>query len=142
MDSVKLWSGTKAILTFGRVFANKKQVFPIHSHTVLDVWGNESVEGIYATGLSGLVYAYSTSPSEASMFDELRELRQIMIVLPAPVHSKESDVEFAERSILLSQDQLHYHNLWFFSLLVRFDYDKAVRIYGSQDKNPKDWIWS
>ncbi|VDM59841.1 unnamed protein product [Angiostrongylus costaricensis] len=98
--------------------------------------------GIYATGISGLVYAYVTNPSEASMLDELCELRQTMTTLPASIHNKESDAELAERSILLSQDRLHYYNLWFFSLLVRSEHDSSVKIYESQDKNLKDWIWN
>ncbi|KAJ1374467.1 hypothetical protein KIN20_037157 [Parelaphostrongylus tenuis] len=98
--------------------------------------------GIYVTGLSGLLYAYFTNPSEASMLDELCELRQKMTVVPVSIHSRDSDAELAERSILLSQDRLHYYNLWFFSLLVRSEHDHTVRIYESQDKNLKDWIWN
>ncbi|KJH46921.1 hypothetical protein DICVIV_07001 [Dictyocaulus viviparus] len=76
------------------------------------------------------------------MLDELCELRQVMTVLPLSIHNKESDAELAERSMLLCQDRLHYYNLWVFSLLVQSEYDHLVRIYESQDKNLKDWIWN
>ncbi|WKY16427.1 hypothetical protein Q1695_001236 [Nippostrongylus brasiliensis] len=96
--------------------------------------------GLYFTALGGLVYAYRTNPSEARTMNELRELRQMMTLLPASIHNKESDEELSQRSLLLSQNRLHYYNLWFFSLLIESPHDSSVRIYSSQDKNLKDWI--
>ncbi|EPB80465.1 hypothetical protein ANCCEY_00362 [Ancylostoma ceylanicum] len=98
--------------------------------------------GLYFAGLGGLIYAYRTNPSEESMMNDLRERRQVMTLLPPPIHNKESDDELAERSVLLCQNRLHYYNLWFFSLLVRSPYDSSISIYASQDRNLKDWIWN
>ncbi|KAK6009434.1 hypothetical protein OSTOST_25630 [Ostertagia ostertagi] len=82
--------------------------------------------GFYFTGLGGLVYAYRTNPSELRTMNELRELRQRMTMLPASIHNKETDAELAERSLLISQNRLHYYNFWFFSLLVQSPHDSSV----------------
>ncbi|EYC01965.1 hypothetical protein Y032_0103g3565 [Ancylostoma ceylanicum] len=87
--------------------------------------------GLYFAGLGGLIYAYRTNPSEESMMNDLRERRQVMTLLPPPIHNKESDDELAERSVLLCQNRLHYYNLWFFSLLVRSPYDSSATLIGA-----------
>ncbi|CAJ0610412.1 unnamed protein product [Cylicocyclus nassatus] len=97
--------------------------------------------GIYLSGLGGLIYAYQTNPTQESMLNELREWRQIMTLVPPPIHNRQADEELAERSVLLCQNRLHYYNLWFFSLLVRSTYDNSISTYESQDPNLKEWIW-
>ncbi|VDK50667.1 unnamed protein product [Cylicostephanus goldi] len=62
------------------------------------------------------------------MLNELREWRQIMTLVPPPIHNRQADNELAERSVLLCQNRLHYYNLWFFSLLVRSTYDNSVSV--------------
>lgn len=74
--------------------------------------------------------------------NELRELRQVMSLLPASIHNKESDAELTERSLLLNQHRLHYYNLWFFSILVQSPHDSSVKLYKTQDRNLKDYPWT
>ncbi|GMR31601.1 hypothetical protein PMAYCL1PPCAC_01796 [Pristionchus mayeri] len=94
-----------------------------------------------ATGVVAgvLGYAYSTCPDELSMWDDLRERRQLMSTVPASEHSRKTDAELSLRTALANQRRLEHFNLLFFSLLVKRDYDTQVRIYHTQDPNINSW---
>uniref|UniRef100_A0A1I7XWA4 Mitofilin n=1 Tax=Heterorhabditis bacteriophora TaxID=37862 RepID=A0A1I7XWA4_HETBA len=46
--------------------------------------------GLYFSALGGLIYAYKTNPSEEEMRNELREKRQLMVLVPTTLHNANS----------------------------------------------------
>lgn len=98
--------------------------------------------GVVFSGLGFLTYAYQTNPTELEMYDYLCERRQKLVLVPNSEHNPATTKELTARDFLISQNRLHYYNLWFFSLLVASDYNDKLRIYSSQDSNLKDWPWT
>ncbi|GMT05013.1 hypothetical protein PENTCL1PPCAC_27187 [Pristionchus entomophagus] len=97
-------------------------------------------KGVSAVVGSGvLTYAHFTCPDELSMWDDLRERRQLMATIPASEHSRKTDAEMSLRTALQNQRRLEHYNMLFFSFLVRREYDTDVRIYHTQDPNLNSW---
>ncbi|CAI2354931.1 unnamed protein product [Caenorhabditis sp. 36 PRJEB53466] len=78
------------------------------------------------SGLGFLTYAYHTNPTELEMMDYYCAKRQQLVLVPNSEHNPATTRELVSRDFLISQNRLHYYNLW---------------IYSSQDTNLKDYPW-
>ncbi|KAI6205820.1 hypothetical protein M3Y94_00835900 [Aphelenchoides besseyi] len=91
--------------------------------------------------LGGAAYALKTNPTETELYNRLRALRQQMVLTPSTIHSFNSDRKLAEITDLINTARLDYYDCWFFSLLVKRDWDRNVFSPASQDSNLKQWPW-
>ncbi|KAI6243839.1 hypothetical protein M3Y99_00048900 [Aphelenchoides fujianensis] len=96
--------------------------------------------------LGGAGYAIATNPKELEFRDRLCALRQQMALVPKDIHSFDgragiADGKLAELTTLLNTERLDYYDCWFFSLLVKRDWDRHVNSPASQDSNLKEWPW-
>ncbi|CAD5229501.1 unnamed protein product [Bursaphelenchus okinawaensis] len=88
-----------------------------------------------------LGYANRTRPLQNELDEKLVSLRQQMTLLPLAIHSSTADASLHLYTDLLNSERLDLYDCWFFSLLIRREFDRRVFSPVSQDSNLKKWFW-